>query len=126
MEIDIENLPQSTDLLQKIIVDLRNILHQNETELASYKEKYIRLLEELRLEKQQRFSPSSEKNILQPDIFDEAAVPVPKKFKSNWKKVLKLKHIRARTIPSAAHCPRSYREKRLCMTWVNPKNMCLW
>lgn len=91
MEIDIENLPQSTDLLQKIIVDLRNILHQNETELASYKEKYIRLLEELRLEKQQRFSPSSEKNILQPDIFDEAAVPLPEEIQEQLEEGIEVK-----------------------------------
>lgn len=84
MEIDIKNLPQSPELLQKIILDLHQSLHKNEQEkieLIHYKEKYIRLLEELRLSKQQFFSPSSEKNILQPDIFDEPGVELPDEVK---------------------------------------------
>jgi|GEM_PF-7125618 len=72
MEIDIKNLPKSSELLEKIIVDLHLQLAQERTELTSYKEKYARLLEELSLAKQRRFSPSSEKNPFQRDLFDEA------------------------------------------------------
>lgn len=74
MEIDIENLPDSPDLLRKIIFDMR-------AEFSAYKEKYARLIEEIRLAKQQRFAPSSEKNILQPDFFDEAGIELPEEVK---------------------------------------------
>lgn len=74
MEIDIENLPDSPDLLRQIIFDMR-------AEFSAYKEKYARLIEEIRLAKQQRFAPSSEKNILQPDLFDEAGIELPEEAK---------------------------------------------
>lgn len=74
MEIDTENLPDSPDLLRKIIFDMRS-------ELSIYKEKYARLIEEIRLAKQHRFSPSSEKNLLQPDLFDEAGIELPEEVK---------------------------------------------
>ncbi|MDR3491354.1 MAG: IS66 family transposase [Gammaproteobacteria bacterium] len=74
MNIDLQNLPESLELSHKMIVDL----HASLTEFASYKEKYSRLLEELMLAKQQRFAPASEKNILQPDFFDEPGVEIPK------------------------------------------------
>lgn len=74
MKIDIKNLPDSPELLQKIIFDLQS-------ELIGYKEKYARLIEELRLARQQRFAPSSEKNILQPDLFDEAGVELTEELK---------------------------------------------
>jgi transposase len=77
MKKDVENLPESPELLQKIILDLRQSLHEKNAEIASYKEKYARLIEEICLAKQQRFSPSSERNILQPDLFDEAGIDLP-------------------------------------------------
>lgn len=55
MKINVKNLPRSYEELQKIIQ------HQ-QAEIASYKEKYARLLEEIRLAKQHRFASSSEKN----------------------------------------------------------------
>jgi transposase len=74
MEIDLKNLPDSPELLQKMIFILQNELSSSKCELTCYKEKYARLIEELRLASQQRFAPSSEKNILQPDLFDEAGI----------------------------------------------------
>jgi len=70
MKIDIKNLPSSAEELQKII-----ILQQQE--IADYKDQYIRLLEKIKTERTRVFSPSSEKNILQPDMFDEAGVELP-------------------------------------------------
>ena len=81
MKLDIKSLPKSPELLERIIIDLASkleakekIIEDSKTELATYKQKYADLIEEIRLAKQQRFSPSSEKNILQPDLFDEAGV----------------------------------------------------
>ena len=66
-----ENLKKSPE---KTILDLKEELELAKAELASYKEKYARLIEEILLAKQHRFAPGSEKNILQPDLFDEPGV----------------------------------------------------
>jgi transposase len=74
MKINVKKLPTSIDELHKIIF-------YQQTELASYKEKYARLIEEIRLAKQHRFGPSSEKNVLQQDIFDEPGIEFSKELK---------------------------------------------
>lgn len=74
MEIDLKNLPDSPDLLRKIIFDMQS-------EFSAYKEKYARLIEEIRLARQQRFAPSSEKNVPQTDLFDEAGIELPEEIK---------------------------------------------
>ncbi|SRR5579883_87085 len=87
MKLDIENLPDSPDLLRKIISDMR-------AELALYKEKYARLIEEIRLAKQQRFASSSEKNALQSDLFDEAGVDLPEEVREQLGEVTVKSHAR--------------------------------
>lgn len=67
MEIDLNNLPESTE-------ELRKIIFLQKQEISDYKDRYIRLLEKIKLERARLFSPSSEKNILQQDLFDEAGV----------------------------------------------------
>ena len=81
MEIDIKNLPESQELLHTIIISLHQSFLEKESELATYKIKYEQLIEEIRLAKQNRFSPQSEKNLLQPDFFDEAGVELPDEIK---------------------------------------------
>lgn len=83
MKIDIENLPNSSDSLKEIIAHLTQQLgdYQQKCDLLSdYKKKYEQLVEALRLAKQRRFAPSSEKN-LQIDIFDEAGAELPETAK---------------------------------------------
>jgi transposase len=75
MKLDVKNLSSSPELLHQIIVDLQS-------ELIGYKEKYVRLIEELRLARQHRFAPSSEKNIGQPDLFDEAGVELTEELQA--------------------------------------------
>lgn len=70
MEITIKDIQSSPEKFYQLLVD-------SQAELASYKLKYANLLEEIRLAKQQRFAPSSEKNVLQSDLFDEAGVELP-------------------------------------------------
>ncbi len=86
MEIDINKLPTSEDHLKEIIISLhqslqkfQNELQSSQYELNSYKERYVRLLEELRLVKQHRFSGSSEK--FQSDLFDEPSAELPEDVK---------------------------------------------
>src|SRR6266478_2053448 len=92
MEIDINNLPKSPDVLREMIASLHQELHKNQLELSSYKEKYVRLLEEFRLEKQRRYSSSSEKNILQSDLFDEAGVELPDEVKEQLEDTIEIKN----------------------------------
>src|SRR6185437_376457 len=83
-----KDLPKSAEALEKIIHDLQS-------ELAEYKLKYANLLEEIRLSKQRFFSPSSEKNILQPDLFDEAGVELPLEVKAELEDTIEVKtHVR--------------------------------
>lgn len=88
MEVDLKNLPESPELLQQII-------HQLQRSLVSYKEKYARLLEELRLDKQRLFSSSSEKNSLQHGLFDESGVELPEEVKEQLVGEIEVKaHVR--------------------------------
>jgi len=81
MKKNTEILTRSPEALEKIIIDLTAQLDQSRTELSLYKEKYARLIEEIRLARQQRFSFSSEKNILQSDLFDEAGIELPEELR---------------------------------------------
>ncbi|MFM9835783.1 MAG: IS66 family transposase [Methylophilaceae bacterium] len=81
MKINLKRLPKSVEELEKIIllqqqeIDSRDQkIEKQKVEILSYKESYIRLLEEFKLEKSRRFGASSEKNIFQSDLFDEAGV----------------------------------------------------
>lgn len=84
MKIDMKNLPSSPELLHKIIFDMQ-------AEIASYKEKYARLWEEFRLNKSRLFSSSSEKNILQSDLFDEAGVELSDEIKEQLDDAIEIK-----------------------------------
>lgn len=96
MKINIKNLPNSIEELHKII-----ILQQQE--IASQNKRYIQLLEEIKLEKTRRFAPSSEKNILQPDMFDEAGVELPEEVKEQ---------LRDKEIEVKSHNRKSYPVRR--------------
>ena len=63
----IDELPSSLAESHKLILSLQQ-------ELAAEKIKYGYLIEQIRLAKQERFASSSEKNIYQADLFDEAGI----------------------------------------------------
>lgn len=50
-------------------------------EIISFKEGYIRLLEEFRLARSRHYASSSEKNILQQDLFDEPGIELTGELK---------------------------------------------
>lgn len=52
---------------------------------------HVNLLEEIRLAKQHRFAPSSEKNILQSDLFDEAGIELPEEVKEQLNDEIEIK-----------------------------------
>jgi transposase len=62
-----EKLPATIEESHQVILNLQQ-------ELKNERLKNAYLLEQFRLAKQQRFSPSSEKNIYQLDLFDEAGI----------------------------------------------------
>jgi transposase len=74
MKINTKNLPKSLEEAHKII-----LLQQQE--IISHKERYIRMLEEFKLEKSRVYGASSEKNIYQSDLFDEAGIELVDELK---------------------------------------------
>jgi transposase len=74
-----DDLPNSQEELKEIVLNLSQKLAALELESSSYKQKYEQLIEQLRLAKLRHFSPSSEKNILQADLFDEIGIELPPK-----------------------------------------------
>ena len=76
MKINIKKLPKSIDELEKIIALQQQEIEKNKQEIISHKERYIRLLKEFRLEKSRIYGASSEKNIFQSDLFDEAGIKI--------------------------------------------------
>ncbi len=74
MKINTKKLPKTIDELEKIIFLQRQEIEKHKQEIISHKERYIRLLEEFKLEKSRHYSSSSEKNIFQSDLFDEPGI----------------------------------------------------
>jgi len=91
MKMTLKKQQKSPELLERIIADLQLKLDKQAQEFASYKEKYARLIEELLLARQQRFSPSSERNILQPDLFDEPGVELSDEVKEQLEDDIEVK-----------------------------------
>jgi len=88
MKITLKNIQKSPEKFYQLFIE-------SQTELASYKLKYANLLEEIRLAKQYRFGSSSEKNILQSDLFDEAGIELPDEVKEQLDDEIEVKsHIR--------------------------------
>ncbi|MES2661794.1 MAG: IS66 family transposase [Pseudomonadota bacterium] len=73
----INDSPKTLEEAHQIIRHLRITLDSTKIELDSTQAKYDYLIEQLRLAKQHRFGKSSEKNILQGDLFDEAGIELP-------------------------------------------------
>lgn len=74
MKINIKKLPKSIEELEKIIFSQQQEIEKQKQEITSYKRQYVRLLEDFKLKKSRRFSVSTEKNILQSDLFDEPGI----------------------------------------------------
>lgn len=74
MKLNIKKLPKSIEELEKIIFFQQQEIQKQRQEIISYKEQYVRLLEEFKLEKSRRYGSSSEKNSHQMDLFDEAGI----------------------------------------------------
>jgi len=76
------NTSKSIEELEEIIFLQQQIIEISKAEIISYKERYIRLLEEFKLEKHRLYASSSEKNILQSDLFDEAGIELSDDLKN--------------------------------------------
>ncbi len=117
MKIDIKKLPDSLELLQKIVIDLQ-------IELTSYKEKYARLIEDLRLARQQRFAPSSEKNIWQPDMFDEAGVELTDELKAQIEESTETKNKEPKNRPVRRSLPKDFPRERIVYDIPESEKIC--
>lgn len=81
MKLTLKKLPKSIEELEKIILFQEQEIEKQKQEIISYKERYVRLLEEFKLEKSRRFTSSSEKNILQSGLFDEPGIELMDELK---------------------------------------------
>lgn len=81
MKINLKKLPKTVEELEKIILLQHQEIEKHQLAIISYKERYIRLLEEFKLEKSRRFGSSSEKNMLQSDLFDEPGIEITGELK---------------------------------------------
>ena len=106
MKTTLENSPKSSVEWQKIVITLQQKIENQQNEISAYKSKYAVLLEQIRLERQRRFSSSSEKNDLQPDLFDEAGVELSEEVREQLTDVVEVtshtrnKHPIRRPLPS--------------------------
>lgn len=80
MKINTTKLPKSAKELEKIILFQQQQIEKQQQEVISYKARYMRLLEEFKLAKHQIYASSSEKNITQQDLFDEAGTEIPEEL----------------------------------------------
>ena len=120
MKMAIKKQQKSPELFEKIIADLQLKLDSQAQELASYKEKYARLIEELLLAKQQRFSPSSEKNILQVDLFDEPGIELSDEVKEQLEDDIEVKSYTRKKHPVRRPLP-AYLPREIIIHDISPE-----
>lgn len=124
MEIDIKNLPESHELLHKIIHELHASLNKEKAEAASYKEKYARLLEEFCLNKNRLYASSSEKNILQPDLFDEPGVELSQELKDQIDEEIDVKNYKRKKHPVRRRLPADLPREKIIHDIPESEKMC--
>lgn len=81
MKINIKKPPKTIEELEKIILLQQQKIENQRIEITSHKERYVRLLEEFKLEKCRHYGTSSESNIYQSDLFDESGVEITGELK---------------------------------------------
>jgi transposase len=106
MKIALEKSPQSRKDLQKMVAILQQEIEHQKNQIASqqneinaYKNRYALLLEQIRLERTRRFSSSSEKNPLQPDLFDEPGIELSEEVKAQLTDTVEVASHRRRKHP---------------------------
>jgi transposase len=77
-----KDLQKIVFLLQQEIANQKDQITSQQNEINTYKNRYALLLEQIRLERSRHFSSSSEKNTLQPDLFDEAGIELSEEVKA--------------------------------------------
>lgn len=124
MKIDIENLPESRESLLKIIHDLHASLNKEKAESASYKEKYARLLEEFCLNKHRLYASSSEKNMLQSDLFDEPGIELPEELKDQLDDAVDVKSYKRKKHPIRRQLPSDLPREIIIHDLTNEEKFC--
>lgn len=145
MEIDLSNLPKSKELLEEFIHSLHATLQRtqdelrfsksklevsqteletSQKELSSYKDKYFQLLEILRLEKQRRFSNSSEKNLLQPDLFDEPGIKLSDEVKAQIEEEVEVTSYVRKKHPVRSALPKDLPRERIVHDISEEEKVC--
>ena len=71
------HLPNDIERLKTLLLASRKKRNDLENQTAHWQLKYESLLESFKLAQQHRYGASSEKNLLQDELFDEADTPIP-------------------------------------------------
>jgi transposase len=98
--------PKSIEELERIIFLQQQVIEKSKAEIISYKERYIRLLEEFKLEKHRLYTSSSEKNILQSDLFDEAGVALSDDLKNELDDTIDIASFKRKKHPTRKSIPK--------------------
>ena len=106
MKIIVQNQHKSIELLEKIIFDQQKLIEEKNSVIASYQLKYEGLLEQIRLSRQKRFGSSSEKNLLQQDIFDEPGIELPEEVKQEISDEVEVKSYKRKKHPVRTALPK--------------------
>jgi transposase len=92
--------------LEGVIFQLQQEIEKQKQEIIAHKERYIRLIEEFKLEKYRRYSSSSEKNILQSDLFDEPDVELTEELKEELDDTIDIKSYKRKKHPVRKPIPK--------------------
>jgi len=84
--LDLHDLPNDIDELKTHIILLTEKFNKEkarqESVIREWKLKYESVLEQFKLSRQRQFAASSEKNVLQQSLFDEADLPLQEEAKA--------------------------------------------
>lgn len=83
MKADANHLPNDIEQLKTLLLEAHKKINDLAKQSAQWQLKYESLLESFKIAQQHRYGASSEKNILQEDLFDEADVPLPAEDATN-------------------------------------------
>lgn len=102
---NIKKPAKSIEELEHIIALQQQAITNQKKEIIFHKERYIRLLEELKLAKVKRFGSSSEKHLLQSDLFDEAGIEIESELKDQLDDAITIESYRRKKHPVRRKIP---------------------
>lgn len=125
MKVSAKNLPNDIEQLKKLLLDSHKKINDLEQQTEHWQLKYESLLESFKLAQQHRYGASSEKNILQEDLFDEADAPIPLDEQSNAEDAVKVAaHEREKRHPKRNPLPEHFPREEILVDVDAAEKVC--